>query len=78
MFTNGVNLDVSIMLVRMLKIVKLFVEDVVRKKLDRNCEVAVFIPLYEPLEVSKCKKCDNIAAQPKELVRIQKSRNLFR
>jgi hypothetical protein len=32
-FTNGVSLDVSTMLVPMLKIVKLIAEDVVRKKL---------------------------------------------
>jgi len=30
--------------------------------------------MYEPLEVSKCKKCGEIIAEPKELIRIQKGR----
>jgi len=34
--------------------------------------VIVLIPMYEPLEVSKCKKCDEIIAKPKELIRIKK------
>ena len=32
----------------------------------------VLVPMYEPLEVSKCKKCGKAIAQPKELIRIQK------
>ena len=32
-------------------------------------KVKVFIPMYEPLEVSKCQKCGKIIAQPKELIR---------
>jgi len=35
-------------------------------------KVKVFIPMYEPLQVSKCEKCGKIIAQPKELVRIAK------
>jgi hypothetical protein len=35
-------------------------------------KVKVMIPMYEPLEVSKCKKCGKIIAEPKELIRIQK------
>jgi len=35
-------------------------------------KVEVFIPMYEPLQVSKCKKCGKIIAEPKELIRIQK------
>jgi len=35
-------------------------------------EVKVLIPMYEPLEVSKCKKCSRIIAEPKELIRIKK------
>ena len=34
--------------------------------------VKVLIPMYEPLEVTKCKECGKIIAQPKELIRIQK------
>ena len=26
------------------------------------------IPMYEPLETSKCKKCGKIIAEPKELI----------
>jgi hypothetical protein len=33
-------------------------------------KVKVFIPMYEPLQVSKCEKCGKIIAQPKELIRI--------
>jgi len=30
-------------------------------------KVDVMIPMYEPLKVSKCKKCGKIIAEPKEL-----------
>jgi ribosomal protein S27E len=35
-------------------------------------KVKVYIPMYEPLEVVKCKKCSKIIAEPKELIRIAK------
>jgi hypothetical protein len=35
-------------------------------------KVKVFIPMYEPLQVSRCGKCGKIIAQPKELIRIVK------
>ena len=35
-------------------------------------KVQIFIPMYEPLEVSKCKKCGKIIAEPKELIKIAK------
>jgi len=35
-------------------------------------EVKVLIPMYEPLEVAKCKKCGKIIAEPKDLIRIKK------
>jgi hypothetical protein len=28
--------------------------------------------MYEPLEISKCKKCGKVIAEPKELIRIVK------
>jgi hypothetical protein len=28
--------------------------------------------MYEPLEVTKCKKCGKVLTEPKELVRLQK------
>ncbi len=33
-------------------------------------KVKVLIPMYEPLEVTKCKKCGKVIAEPKELIRI--------
>ena len=36
-------------------------------------KVKVFIPMYLPLQVSKCEKCDEVIAQPKELIKIVKS-----
>jgi len=33
-------------------------------------EVKVLIPMYEPLQLSKCKKCGKVIAEPKELIRI--------
>lgn len=35
-------------------------------------KVKVSIPFYEPLEVSRCKKCGEVIAEPKELIRITK------
>jgi len=39
-------------------------------------KVKVLIPMYEPLQVSKCKKCKKVIAEPKELIRITKSQPL--
>lgn len=36
----------------------------------QNIKVKVLIPMYEPLEVVKCKKCGRIIAEPKELIRM--------
>jgi hypothetical protein len=35
-------------------------------------KVKVMVPVYVPLEVSKCKKCEKTIAEPKELIRILK------
>jgi hypothetical protein len=35
-------------------------------------KVKAYIPMYEPLETVKCKKCNKIIAEPKVLIRIQK------
>ena len=32
-------------------------------------KVQVMIPMYEPLQVSKCEKCGKVIAQPKELIK---------
>jgi hypothetical protein len=34
-------------------------------------KVKAYIPMYEPLEVVKCKKCDKVIAEPKELIRTE-------
>jgi len=47
---------------------KLFVE-----QLSPEPKVNVMIPMYEPLKISKCKKCGRVIAEPKELIRIVKS-----
>jgi formylmethanofuran dehydrogenase subunit E len=36
-------------------------------------KVKVFIPMYLPLQTSKCEKCGEVIAQPKELIKIVKS-----
>jgi hypothetical protein len=33
-------------------------------------KVRVLIPMYEPLQLSKCEKCGKVIAEPKELIRI--------
>jgi len=38
-------------------------------------KVKVYIPMYEPLEVAKCKKCGKIIVEEKELIRISGSVN---
>ena len=50
-----------------------------RQKDDNACmptletRVKVLVPMYQPLEVSKCEKCKRVIAEPKELIRIVKS-----
>ena len=34
--------------------------------------------MYEPLEVSKCKKCGKIIAEPKELIDFWKTQEKYR
>jgi uncharacterized Zn finger protein len=36
-------------------------------------KVKVFIPMYEPLQVSKCEKCGRVIAQLGELIRVVKN-----
>ena len=36
-------------------------------------KVKVLIPMYNPLQVSKCEKCGKVMAEPMELIRISKS-----
>ena len=35
-------------------------------------KVKVFIPMYEPLEITKCKKCGKAITEPKELIIVEK------
>ena len=36
--------------------------------------VKVLIPMYEPLEITRCKKCSKIIAETRELIRIVKEK----
>ena len=33
-------------------------------------KVKAYVPMYDPLEVTKCQKCGKIIAEPRELTRI--------
>jgi len=48
------------------------VDKVVVEQNSPELKVKVFIPMYEPLQVSKCEKCGKIIVKPKELIRIVK------
>jgi len=39
-------------------------------------KVKAYIPMYEPLQTSKCDKCGEIITEPKQLIRIYKEREL--
>jgi phage FluMu protein Com len=39
-------------------------------------KVRVMIPMYEPLEIVRCKKCGKLIAEPKELIRITSLKNV--
>jgi uncharacterized Zn finger protein len=53
---------------------RVLVNKVVIEQNSPEPKVRVFIPMYEPLQVSKCEKCGTIIAQPQELIRIVKSK----
>jgi hypothetical protein len=44
---------------------KLFIEQP-----SPELKVRVLIPIYEPLKTEMCKKCGQVIAEPKELIRI--------
>ena len=44
---------------------KIFIE---QNTIERK--VKAYIPMYEPLEVSRCESCGQVIAEPKELIRI--------
>jgi len=46
---------------------KIFIE-----QLSPEPKVKVMIPMFEPLETSKCEKCGKIIAEPKELIITQR------
>ena len=46
---------------------KIFIEQI-----SPEPKVKVMIPMYEPIEVVKCKKCGKVIAEPKELIRAMK------
>jgi hypothetical protein len=47
---------------------KLFIEQP-----SSEIKVKAFLPMYEPLQVSKSKECGKIIVEPKELIRILKN-----
>jgi hypothetical protein len=49
------------------------VNKVVVEQNSSEPKAKVFIPVYEPLQVSECEKRGKIIAQPKELIRIVKT-----
>jgi len=52
------------------KVNKLFIEQP-----SPEPKVKIIVPMYEPLQVSKCKKCGKAIAEPKELIRIESKRS---
>jgi len=48
---------------------KLFIEQETKEP-----KVKAYIPLYKPLKTETCKRCGQIIAEPKELIRIMKTR----
>ena len=48
------------------------VNKVMIQQVSTEPKIKVFIPVYEPFQVSKCQKCGRIIAQPKELIRVVK------
>ena len=44
---------------------KIFIE-----KKSPEPKIMALVPMYEPLQVSKCKKCGKTIAEPKELIRV--------
>lgn len=37
-------------------------------------KVKILVPMYKPLQVTKCKKSGKVIAEPKELIRIRKGK----
>lgn len=54
---------------------KIFVNKIFIEQPSSKPKVKVMIPMYEPLQVSKCKKCKKVIGEPKELIRITKSQH---
>jgi hypothetical protein len=48
---------------------KIFIEQSISEPKAKAC-----IPMYEPLQIEKCKKCGKVIAEPKELIRIVRSK----
>lgn len=46
------------------------IEKILVEQPSPEAKVKVFIPMYDPLEIAKCKKCGKVIAEPKELIRI--------
>ncbi len=40
---------------------------------SKESKVQILIPMYKPLKTEKCGKCGKIIAEPKELIRIERT-----
>ena len=49
------------------------VDKIFLQKPSGEPKVQVLIPMYKPLKIETCKKCGEVIAEPKELIRIKKS-----
>ena len=38
-------------------------------------KVTAYIPMYLPLQIEKCRKCEKVIAEPKEIIRIVRSKS---
>jgi hypothetical protein len=52
-----------------IEVAKLFIEQP-----SSEPKVKALIPMYEPLKTETCKKCKSVIAEPKELIKIVKTK----
>ena len=51
---------------------KFLVNKIFLERASPEPKVQLFVPMYEPLEIVKCRKCGKIIAEPKELIRVKR------
>jgi RNase P subunit RPR2 len=50
------------------------VDKVLVEQPSPEAKVRVMLPMYNPLKATSCKKCGKLLAEPKELIRIVKTK----